>query len=102
LFVISSSHLYSYYNIDRDGTVDYLGVDADGNVQGWRNVGTENTGIPNWEEMRVINSGGTMSNVDGIHFVCYPREIQRPGRKVCYLFACYRLTLMEMVFTHLL
>lgn len=70
-------------DIDGDGRVDYLGVDAGGNVHGWRNVGTEHTTIPNWVEMGTVNSGDTMGDVDGIRFVCCSRTICKVGKKVC-------------------
>jgi hypothetical protein len=57
-------------DIDGDGRVDYLGLDADGNVHGWRNVGTIETTTPTWVDMGIVNSGGTMGDVDGVRFVC--------------------------------
>ncbi|KAH8688824.1 SGNH hydrolase-type esterase domain-containing protein [Talaromyces proteolyticus] len=81
LGVIMSAQGYSndmvrLADIDGDGRVDYLGIDADGNVRGWRNVGTEKTGSPSWVDMGIINSGGTMGDVNGIRFV----DINGDGR----------------------
>jgi hypothetical protein len=58
-------------DIDGDGRVDYLGLDAAGNAHGWRNVGTTQTISPTWVDMGIINSGGTMGDVNGIRFVCF-------------------------------
>lgn len=66
-----SNDMVRLADIDGDGRVDYLGIDADGNVRGWRNGDTEKTGSPSWVDMGIINSGGTMGDVNGIRFVSF-------------------------------
>lgn len=67
-------------DIDGDGRVDYLGIDDSGNVQGWRNAGIEENGMPSWIPMGIINSGGTMGDIDGIRFVSWSNDTQAKER----------------------
>jgi hypothetical protein len=76
LGVIMSAQGYSrdmvrLADIDGDGRLDYIGLDAAGNARAWRNVGTQQTLTPSWLDMGIVNSGGTMGDVDGIRFVCW-------------------------------
>jgi hypothetical protein len=73
-----SNDIVRLADMDSDGRVDYLGIDADGNVRGWRNVGTEKTTVPSWVDMGIIDSGGTMGDVNGICFVNFRSDL--PGR----------------------
>lgn len=68
-------------DIDGDGRIDYLGLDADGNAHGWRNVGTSQT-TPIWEDMGVVMSGGTMGDINGVRFVSPPQQPPESKRKL--------------------
>jgi FG-GAP-like repeat len=88
LGVIFSGHGYSrdmvrLADIDGDGRIDYLGLDDAGNAHGWRNVGTIQTTSPTWVDMGIVNSGGTMGDVNGIRFVCLSEKSTGSERKLC-------------------
>lgn len=55
-------------------------IDDAGNVSGWHNDLSSSTldGLPivSFTAMGVINSGGTMGDVDGITFVCCSELVQ--------------------------
>lgn len=55
-------------DIDADGRADYLVLQPDGTIKGWRNSGVQDKPAF-WQELGVIFTGADVADMEGIHFI---------------------------------